>query len=94
MTFNVNKCFFTTFNNKDVNRSYAINGSDISFKASFRDLGLIVSSPLSFNKHMDRIVVKSYSKLGLINKLFINKSKASTVRLFKAFVRPTIDFSM
>ena len=63
------------------------------FKKCFRDLGITASTPLSFNTHIDSIVAKAYRRLGLINKVFYNKSQASTLKLFKAFVRPIVDFS-
>ena len=93
MSFNVKKCFFTSFNDIGNSRSYTIDGSNIEFKACFRDLGLTVSSPLSFNAHVDSVVAKAYRRLGLISKVFRIKSPTTTLKLYKAFVRPILDFS-
>ena len=42
---------------------------------------------------MDRIVTKAFSRLALINKVFQDKSCNSVLRLYKAIIRPTLDFS-
>ena len=94
MTFNTSKCFSTTFGSSSVSRrSYSICGSGISYKSSFRDLGVLASTPLSFGRHMDVIISKSFSKLGLIHKIFHNKSQKTIPRLFKAYVRPVLEYS-
>jgi hypothetical protein len=93
MRFNTNKCFYTTFGSSTLIRSYSICGSEIISKHLFKDLGILVSSPLSFNDHMDLIIAKAYSRLGLINKVFKTKSLKTVPRLYKAFVRPILDYS-
>ena len=92
MTFNINKCFFTSYNNH-CSRSYDVNNSNISYKTQIKDLGMTVSSPLNFNKHIDQAVARAYSRLGLIHKLFICKSEQLSSRLFKAFVRPILEYA-
>ena len=56
------------------------------------DLGILVNSSLSFNSHIDTIVAKSFNKLALINKVFRNKTKYSITKLYKAYVRPILDY--
>ena len=96
MAFNVSKCFSVTF---DRSRqlpypcNFRIDDTLIPHKDNFRDLGVIVSTPLSFNKHIDEIVSKAFSRLGLIYKLFSLKSQKSVVRLYKSFVRPILEYS-
>jgi hypothetical protein len=93
MKLNEDKCFYTTFGCSTQLSPYNINGSNLTRKDRFKDLGLLVSSPLSFNTHMDLIVGKAYSRLGLINKLFKTKTPKSVPRLYKAFVRPILEYS-
>ena len=95
MTFNINKCFYATFGQyaNCSTRSYKIHDDVIPSSSCFEDLGVTVHSPLSFNKHMDRIVTKAFSRLALINKVFQDKSCNSVLRLYKAIIRPTLDFS-
>jgi hypothetical protein len=93
MALNVSKCFYATFGTSFTSRSYSIGSSPITAKTPFQDLGITVSSPLSFNKHIDIIVAKAYSRLGLIHKAFHTKSRKSILRLFKAYVRPILEYS-
>ncbi|MEL7308788.1 MAG: reverse transcriptase family protein, partial [Pseudomonadota bacterium] len=92
LTLNVNKCHFVSFGHSNFPRTYAINGNIIPYKPTFSDLGVTVRLPLSFKSHIDEIVSKAFSRLGLINKIFRNKTTPCLLNLFKAFVRPTIEY--
>ena len=59
----------------------------------FCDLGLTVQSPISFKHHIDKVVSKAFYKLGLINRIFKNKTKFITTNLYKAYVRSSLEFS-
>ena len=93
MRFNVNKCFTTTFGKTIHPTNYAINDNPVLHSNTFRDLGLTVSSSFSFNDHIDRVVSKAFSRLGLIKRIFNNKSTAHIVQLYKSFVRPILEYS-
>ena len=96
MAFNVSKSFSATFDRSRhpiIPCSFLIGDELIPHRECFRDLGVTVTTPLSFNKHMDDIVSKAYSRLGLIHKLFLIKSQKSVVRLYKSFVRPILEYS-
>ncbi|MEL6931311.1 MAG: reverse transcriptase family protein, partial [Cyanobacteria bacterium J06600_6] len=96
MSFNIQKCFTVSFglpfgNQTDLN--YNIRGESIPNKTYFKDLGVIVCSPLSFNVYMDDIVSRAFRRLGLVYKLFHLKSPKSIVRLYKSFVRPILEYA-
>jgi hypothetical protein len=96
MSFNVSKCFSVTFGHSprsEVDWTYNIKGALIPRKSVFRDLGVTVCSPLSFNSYVDDIVARAFRRLGLIRKLFHFKSSKSIVRLFKSFVRPVVEYA-
>ena len=97
MTFNVSKCFQVSFGlppHKD-HLLYNVNGDTLShiLNSSFNDLGLTVSSPLTFNNHVNEVTNKAFQRLGLINKIFVNKTQACIVQLYKSFVRPLVEYS-
>ena len=69
-----------------------ITNSSIPNKTEFSDLGIIVHSSIQFKHHVQLVVSKCLIKLGLINKVFKNKSSKTTVQLYKAFVRPSLDY--
>jgi hypothetical protein len=93
MSLNTDKCFHAAFGKSSNTRNYYINDCAIPTKSVFKDLGVTATTPLSFNKHVDVIVSKAYTRLGLIYKLFETKSPRSISRLYKAFVRPILEFS-
>ena len=94
MVLNINKCFHVSFGKSPVPRSYSISGSELPCNRNFKDLGVLVSAmPLSFNNHMDQIVSKAFARLGLIRKIFRTRCENSTVRLFKAYVRPILEYA-
>ena len=95
MTFNIDKCFYATFGTyaDSDTRSYKINDDAILTSSCFGDLGVTVSTPLSFNKHIDHVVAKCFSRLSLINKVFRIRSKHSLLRLYKCMVRPLLDYA-
>lgn len=92
LKLSVVKCFSVSFGHHNSTRSYNISNCDIPCKTEFSDLGLQVHSSLQFKHHVENVVSKGLIKLGLINKVFKNKSGKSTVQLYNAFVRPTVDY--
>ena len=92
---NIEKCFSVHFGNRSYvpNYSYTINSEIISSEHQFSDLGLRVQIPLSFNGHIDAIVSKAFYKLGLIKKVFKFRTMRSTVKLYKAYVRPMLEYA-
>ena len=44
------------------------------------------------NRAVNKVVSKCFTKLVLINKIFINKSTRCTVQLSKAFIRPSLEY--
>ena len=96
LSFNVKKCFSVTFGMPSIYPSdslYKIGDLPIPHKKSFKDLGVSVSSPLSFHVHIEDTVAKAFSRLGLIYKLFHTKSPKSLIRLYKSFVRPILEYA-
>ena len=97
MSLNINKCFQVSFGQLpvDASFSYTLNNEMIPCidKSSFNDLGLTVSSPFSFNNHVSKITKKAFQRLGLINKVFENRTETSLLHLYKSFVRPIVEYS-
>jgi hypothetical protein len=93
LSFNIEKCFSVSFGRSSVCRHYSILGSPIPLKESFNDLGVTVQCPVNFNLHVDKVVAKAFSKLGLINKIFRCSNKKNIVRLYKSFIRPIVEYS-
>ncbi|MEL7307440.1 MAG: reverse transcriptase domain-containing protein, partial [Pseudomonadota bacterium] len=93
LTLNTSKCFSVSFGRSNFTRLYTIDDKVIPCKSTFSDLGVAVRLPFSFRPHIDEIVSKAFSRLGLINKIFKNKTTNSMLNLFKAFVRPKLEYA-
>ena len=93
MSLNKSKCFSATFGRSGQERFYSISECAVPLVTSFTDLGVRVTCPLAFEKHVDAVVSKAFQRLGLVNKVFSNKSLKATLRLYKSFVRPILEFS-
>ncbi|MEL7308748.1 MAG: reverse transcriptase family protein, partial [Pseudomonadota bacterium] len=97
MSLNASKCFQVTFGHvlELTALPYSISGNSLPHKndTSFKDLGLTVTSSKLFKNHIDSVVSKAYQRLGLINKIFTNKSQSCLLKLYKAFVRPIVEYS-
>ena len=56
------------------------------------DLGIIFQDDLKFNKHIFTKVQKANSMLGLIIRSFDYLDKNSYIRLYKAMIRPQLEY--
>ena len=93
MTLNVEKCFVVSFGSSNFQRSYRINGLSIPYKEVFSDLGVSISPPISFKPHIENIVAQAFKKLAIINKVFKIKNQYIIMKLYKSFVRPTLEYA-
>jgi hypothetical protein len=93
MSLNVNKCFAVSFGRSELPRTYTIEGQPIPSETMFSDLGVTVSSPISFKPHIEHIIAKSFKKLAIINKVFKTKNQFTIIKLYKSFIRPSLEYA-
>ena len=60
--------------------------------ASHKHLGIILDTRLSFEKHLETVLCKINKTIGLIRKLQNLLPRLDLITLYKAFVRPHLDY--
>ena len=74
-------------------RAYLIGGSAISHFNSYVDLGVTVSSSLSFVQHINNIVSKARQRISILLRGFLSRD-LSTMRLaFITYIRPLLEYN-
>lgn len=87
LKFNLSKCVQISFKPKS-STTYTIGSSSIVKTDSHRDLGILMSSNLSWEPHYHHIIAKAYKMLGLLRRTFsIHNPVHSKKLLFISLVR-------
>ena len=70
----------------------SFNNSPITFSESHKHLGLILDEKLTFDHHLREKIKKANRGIGLINKIRKFLSRDTLLTIFKAYVRPHLDY--
>ena len=92
MNFNVNKCKRFHIGQTNPHNKYTITGIDLVVSDQERDLGIIVDNERNFHIKTAHIVNKGFSILGIIKKSFENLDEHTVPILYKALVRPILEY--
>ena len=97
LEFNAEKCVKMTLTSKKKTtseRTYNLN-KDQNLKSVYKekDLGIMTDSKRSFEEHICMKLKKANSILALIRRSFINISKQVFLQLYKALIRPHLEYA-
>ena len=93
LNFNLNKTALMQFGpNNSTNSIYFLNNTIINKQPSTKDLGIIVSSDLSWSNHYKSITSKAYRTLGLIRRTFTTNSVKARKKLYLSLVRSQLTY--
>ena len=68
--------------------SYSINGSPITCTTEHKDVGIMITSNLSFDFHNNYILSKACKVLGMVRRAFLSSSKVTLKRsLYLTLIR-------
>ena len=92
MSFNVDKCkvIHVGYNNKC--NKYRLGNTELKSADNEKDLGVIIDNTLKFSKQCSTAVKSANRTLGLIKRTIKNRRKDIIVKLYKALVRPKLEY--
>lgn len=94
MTFNETKCVHLRFLPKlgPSPPTYTINSKTITSVDQHKDLGIILTSSLTFSEHYHQIISKANKTLGLIRRSFNTTSISAKKKLYLSLVRSKMTY--
>ena len=96
LNLNIAKCNVISFTNKKNSfiYNYSLNGSLLDRVKYIRDLGVVLSQDMSFNKHIQKIVPNAFKLLGFVRRSCMKEFRPNTLRcLYVSLVRPQIEYA-
>ena len=92
MLFNIDKCkvMHLGYNNPKVN--YVMESTQLQEVSEEKDLGIIVSDDLKWEKQCIAAVKQANKILGMIKRNFVDRSKETILALYKSLVRPHLEY--
>ena len=93
LKFNLSKTAFIQFGNNSASSSnYLLNGTTVYKQTSTKDLGIIVTSDMSWSNHYKSTASKAYKSLGLIRRTFKSNSVRAKKLLYISLVRSKLTY--
>ena len=96
MKINTNKCKLMRITRKEcpLVGDYHINDQSLENVHIYKDLGLLTTSNLSWNLHIDAITARANRVLGLVKRTCMDFKDVATLRtLYCCIVRPLLEYS-
>ena len=92
MKFNVEKCAVIHVGHKNNQYKYRLGDTVMESMSGERDLGVYMDQTLKFSQHCSNIASQANSTLGLIKRTITSRNKDVLLKLYKALVRPILDY--
>ena len=93
LTININKCHILHIGKNNNKTSYLINGSQVSSAKVVTDLGVDIDSNLKYDSHINKIVGKAYSRVGVLYKGFASRRIDVLRQAYVTYVRPVLEYA-
>ena len=94
MNFNAQKCYVlgVTHSRSPHNFKYTLNNSELADMQEYPYLGVTITSNLTWNSHVNKVVAKANRTLGFIKRNLYSCSKNVKNMAYKTLVRPTMEY--
>ena len=93
LPLNTKKCKVLHLGSKNGQQKYYLNGNVIENTLAEKDLGIIMESSMKFHQQCSCVVKKANRILGLVKNSFDYINETSISLLYKALIRPIIEYS-
>ena len=87
------KCSVLTLSLSEPNPSFFLNNTQISSSKFIRDLGIIISDNLKWEKHIDYIYRNASTSAYQISRFSKTRNIWTLIKLFKTYIRPKLEFN-
>ena len=94
MSFNVEKCKVMHVGRNNGNHQYIMNNQVLQAVTEEKDLGVIYTDNMKTSKQCTAARNKANRVLGLINRTLTYKNKTNVTNLYKALVRPHLEYAV
>ena len=94
MLFNVEKCKCLHFGVNNRNHQYTLGDQGIENVTAEKDLGVIVKENLDVSDQVAEKVKTANKVLGMINRIYDDKSQHNIISLYKSLVRPHLEYAI
>ena len=94
LTFNTldNKCKVLHVGNPREKFIYSLNSTSLPEARQEKDLGVLVTSELSWSSHIKKCVSKANSMVGWVTRNLIRKDIKTMITVYKSLVRPHLEY--
>ena len=83
---------FSRKNKTQIHATLSLNNTQVERASSQTHLGLILDEKLSFKQHIESAIAKINKGVAVIKKLRYSLPRKSVITIYKAFLRPLIDY--
>lgn len=95
MTLNENKCVCMTISRKKLplDFNYELSGHKLNKVTTFKYLGVIFSSELKWDPHIDYIIKRANSKLWFLKRTLPGAPPSTKLLAYKTLIRPILEYA-
>jgi ribonucleases P/MRP protein subunit RPP40 len=73
--------------------TYSLNGENLKLSHKERDLGVVMSSSLSYKPHIQAITTKALQLYGWMARTLISRQRVTVLKVYKCLIRPTLEYA-
>ena len=92
LPFNISKCKTMHYGNNNPEFAYNMENFFLDTVDHEKDLGVTFDNKLRFTMHINNIIAKANSRLGIIRRNFTNLTPPVFLPIYKALVRPLLEY--